>query len=92
MVSKNSYHDLEIMAKTVGSNFFLLDRRLSADLNFPFAALSAEAGAASVPLSLHDLRAECGSNFKEISSSSAYQLQLLDLKKPFYWWRPLVLF
>jgi len=28
--AKNSCHDLSIMAKTVGSNFFLLDRRLSA--------------------------------------------------------------
>ena len=35
------------MAKKVGSNFFLMNRRLSANLNFPFAALSAEGGAAS---------------------------------------------
>ena len=45
--AKNNCHDLSIMAKKVGSNFFLKDRRLSANLNFPFAALSAEAGAAS---------------------------------------------
>ena len=44
---KNNCHDLSIMAKKVGSNFFLRDRRLSANLNFPFAALSAEGGAAS---------------------------------------------
>ena len=44
---KNNCHDLAVVAKKVGSNFFLKDRRLSADLNFPFAALSAEAGAAS---------------------------------------------
>ena len=35
------------MAKKVGSNFFLMNQRLSANLNFPFAALSAEGGAAS---------------------------------------------
>ena len=45
--AKNNCHDLAIMAKKVGSNFFLRDRRLSADLNFAFATLSAEAGAAS---------------------------------------------
>ncbi|MBI5613301.1 recombinase zinc beta ribbon domain-containing protein [Candidatus Gottesmanbacteria bacterium] len=44
---KNNCHDLSIMAKKVGSNYSLFNRRLSADLNFPFAALSAEAGAAS---------------------------------------------
>ena len=46
--AKNSCHDLSIMAKTVGSNFFLKDRRLS--VNFKkggFDALAAEAGAAS---------------------------------------------
>ena len=41
--AKNNCHDLSIMAKKVGSNFFLMNRRLSANLNFPFAALSAEA-------------------------------------------------
>ena len=45
--AENNCHDLSIMAKKVGSNFFLFNRRLSANLNFPFAALSAEAGAAS---------------------------------------------
>ena len=44
---KNNCHDLSIMAKKVGSNFFLQDRRLSTTLDFPFAALSAEGGAAS---------------------------------------------
>ena len=44
---KNNCHDLSIMAKKVGSNYSLFNRRLSADLNFPFAALSAGAGAAS---------------------------------------------
>jgi len=34
-------------SEKVGSNFFLMNRRLSANLDFPFAALSAEAGAAS---------------------------------------------
>ena len=43
----NECHDLAIMAKTVGSNFFLMNRRLSANLNYAFAALSAEGGAAS---------------------------------------------
>ena len=45
--AENNCHDLSIMAKKVGSNFFLKERRLSATLDFPFAALSAEAGAAS---------------------------------------------
>ena len=44
---KNNCHDLSIMAKKVGSNYSLFNRQLSADLNFPFAALSAGAGAAS---------------------------------------------
>ena len=37
--AKNNCHDLSIMAKKVGSNFFLMNRRLSANLDFPFAAL-----------------------------------------------------
>ena len=45
--AKNNCHDLSIMAKKVGSNFFLMNRRLSANLNYAFAALSAEGGAAS---------------------------------------------
>ena len=45
--AKNNCHDLTIMAKKVGSNFFLMNRRLSVNLNYAFAALSAEAGAAS---------------------------------------------
>ena len=53
--AENNCHDLRVMAKKVGSNFFLMNRRLSASLNFAFAALSAEAGAASAepdPLSI----------------------------------------
>ena len=50
--AENNCHDLSIMAKKVGSNFFLMNRRLSANLNYAFAALSAGAGAASaVPTS-----------------------------------------
>lgn len=45
--AKNSCHDLLIMAKTVGSNFFLKERCLLATLDSPFAALSAVAGTAS---------------------------------------------
>ena len=45
--AKNNCHDLSTMAKKVGSNFFLMNRRLSANLNYAFAALSAEGGAAS---------------------------------------------
>ncbi len=45
--AENNCHDLSIMAKKVGSNFFLMNRRLSANLNYAFAALSAEGGAAS---------------------------------------------
>src|SRR3989344_1421615 len=42
--TKNSCHDLSIMAKTVGSNFFLKDRRSSASFKKGgFDALSAEA-------------------------------------------------
>ena len=45
--AENNCHDLAVVAKKVGSNFFLKEHRLSATLDFPFAALSAEAGAAS---------------------------------------------
>ena len=46
--AKNSCHDLAIMAKTVGSNFFLMNRRLSASFKKGgFDALSVEAGAES---------------------------------------------
>jgi len=46
--AKNSCHDLSLMAKTVGSNFFLLNRRLAASFKKGgFDALAAEAGAAS---------------------------------------------
>src|SRR3989304_9157002 len=53
--AKNNCHDLSIMAKKVGSNFFLMNPRRSGTFNFPFAALSAEGGAASAepnPLSI----------------------------------------
>ena len=39
--SKNTSHDLAIMGKTVGSNFFLTNRRLSVCYNRPFAELCA---------------------------------------------------
>ncbi len=46
--AKNSCHDLSIMAKTVGSNFFLKDRRLSASFKKGgFDGLAVEASAAS---------------------------------------------
>ena len=45
--AENNCHDLSVVAKKVGSNFFLMNRRLSANLNYAFAALSAEAGVAS---------------------------------------------
>ena len=45
--AKNECHDLAIMAKTVGSNYSLFNRQLRPDLKYPFAALSAERGAAS---------------------------------------------
>ncbi|MEK7534291.1 MAG: recombinase family protein [Patescibacteria group bacterium] len=46
--AKNNCHDLSIMAKTVGSNFLLSDRRLSASFKKGgFAALSAQARAPS---------------------------------------------
>ncbi|HUT85914.1 MAG TPA: hypothetical protein VMW66_03660 [Elusimicrobiales bacterium] len=49
VAAKNNCHDLSIMAKKVGSNYFLSNLRLSATLDFPFRALSAGAGAASAP-------------------------------------------
>ena len=46
--AENNCHDLSIMAKKVGSNFFLMNRRLSASFKKGgFDALSAEAGAES---------------------------------------------
>jgi len=46
--TKNNCHDLSIMAKTVGSNFFLKDRRLSASFKKGgFDALAAQARAPS---------------------------------------------
>jgi len=45
--AKNECHDLTIMAKTVGSNYSLFNRQLRPNLKYPFAALSAEGGAAS---------------------------------------------
>ena len=45
--AKNECHDLAIMAKTVGSNYSLFNRQLRPELKYPFAALSAEGGAAS---------------------------------------------
>ena len=47
--AKNECHDLAIMAKTVGSNYSLFNRQLRPNLKYPFAALSAEGGAASAP-------------------------------------------
>ena len=61
--AKNNCHDLRVMAKKVGSNFFLMNRRLSANLNFPFAALSAGAGATSAapnPLSISKMVTTAG--------------------------------
>ena len=44
---KNSCHDLAIMAKTVGSNYFLENQRLQLKYKYPgFQALAAEGGAA----------------------------------------------
>ena len=45
--AKNECHDLAVMAKTVGSNYSLFNRQLRPELKYPFAALSAEGGAAS---------------------------------------------
>jgi len=47
--AKNNCHDLSIMAKKVGSNFFLMNRRLSANLDFAFRALATGGGVASAP-------------------------------------------
>jgi len=47
--AKNNRHDLAIMAKKVGSKYFLKDHQLEFSLNFPFRALAAGAGAASDP-------------------------------------------
>jgi len=45
--AKNNPDKLKAVGNKVGSNFFLMNRRLSANLNYAFAALSAEGGAAS---------------------------------------------
>ena len=37
--AKNNDHDLAVMVKKLGSNFFLSDRRLNFSLNFPWTAL-----------------------------------------------------
>ena len=47
--AENNCHDLSIMAKKVGSNFFLMNRRLSANLDFAFRALATGGGVASAP-------------------------------------------
>ncbi|KKU29299.1 MAG: hypothetical protein UX42_C0001G0051 [Microgenomates group bacterium GW2011_GWC1_46_20] len=47
--AKNNCHDLSIMAKKVGSNFFLMNRRLSANLDYAFRALATGGGVASAP-------------------------------------------
>ena len=43
---KNNLHDLAVVAKKVGSNFYLEDTQLKAEYNFGFAELAAGAGAA----------------------------------------------
>ncbi len=60
--AKNSCHDLSIMAKTVGSNFFLMDRRLSADFKKGgFDALAAEsAGRGPTTASNHSRKGKFG--------------------------------
>jgi len=40
--AKNTCHDLSIMAKTVGSNYFLLNRHLEVKLDLAFAAFQSE--------------------------------------------------
>ena len=47
--AKENSHLLAQMAKKVGSNYSLMNRRLSATLKFPHMALSAGAGATSAP-------------------------------------------
>ena len=44
--AKNNKDELTLMTKKVGSNYSLLDRFLSADLNFAFSALAESGGAA----------------------------------------------
>jgi site-specific DNA recombinase len=75
--AKNSCHDLSIMAKTVGSNFFLLNRRLSASFKKAgFDALSAEAGAESAtprpPSNAYWLRGMDSDHNKQIQSLLYY--------------------
>ncbi len=47
--AKNNCHDLRIMAKTVGSNFILRDRRLSARLKTGYSELAAASAVAQKP-------------------------------------------
>ena len=72
--AKNSCHDLAIMAKTVGSNFFLMNRRLSASFKKGgFDALAAEAGAASAT----SLRLSSSYWLPRMDSNHSKQLQRL---------------
>ena len=71
--AKNSCHDLSIMAKTAGSNFFLKDRRLSASFKKGgFDALAAEAP--YVP------QGKGAASATSRPLSSLYWLQILDLE------------
>ena len=45
--AENNCHDLSIMAKKVGSKYFLKDRKIEFCLNFPYNLLAANGGAAS---------------------------------------------
>ena len=44
--AKNNKDELTLITKKVGSNYSLLDRFLSVDLNFAFSALAESGGAA----------------------------------------------
>ncbi len=80
--AKNSCHDLSIMAKTVGSNFFLMNRRLSASFKKGgFDALAAGGGAASA----HPQRLSNSYWLRGLDSNQEYSLpksDVLPIRRP----------
>ena len=58
--AKNNCQDLVNLGKTVGSNFFLCDRRLTASLREPFAALCAPPPAQSYLVGTRPLSRSAG--------------------------------
>ena len=71
--AKNSCHDLSIMAKKVGSNLFLMNRRFSANLNFGFRVLASGGGVASTP--------PCESSISFLVKRAGFEPAIFTLKR-----------